>query len=359
MAVSEAQEKIHLRSNSRAESDRTLFPPETWQDNQQHFASALSHPWYSMIMRLNGLISYSTYDYFRSKGFLPALMPITSEAVTSPMGLGSDSLPVEVDLFGNSTYLADSMQFHLEYMLRQHPHGVFYIMPTFRGEDPDSRHLNQFFHIEAEFCGELDDLIYTIEGLLIQYTQSIKISLGQELEQTGIGTDHLDRFLTLAKGGLPRIRFQDACKLLGDDQNWYKFLDGSPISLTSEAEQELLKRFGEAVWLTHLPKFGVPFYQADDSDGISSLCADLLIGIGETVGSGQRHHSYDNTLKALKERHIDPAAYEWYLRMKKEYPLQTCGFGIGLERFLLWVMKHDDIRDTHLMTRLKGQKCIP
>lgn len=359
MTVSDGQGAVRLCSDSYAEPDQCLIPPKTWQDNQQHFTSALSHPWYSMIMRLNGLISYATYDYFRSKGFLPALMPITSEAVTSPMGLGSDSLPVLIDLFGNKTYLADSMQFHLEYMLRQHPQGVFYIMPTFRGEDSDSRHLNQFFHIEAEFCGSLDDLIHTIEGLLVQYTRLIQSSLGQELEKHGIGTDHLVRFLDLAKKGLPRIRFQDACKLLGDSPSWYKFLDNSPISLTAKAEQELLKRFGEAVWLTHLPKLGVPFYQADDSDGMSSLCADLLLGIGETVGSGQRHYSYDETLNALKERHVDPAAYDWYLRMKKEYPLQTCGFGIGLERFLLWILKHDDIRDTHLMTRLKGQKCIP
>src|SRR5690606_30020588 len=145
----------------------------TWHDNNRHFTSALSHPWYQIITKLNGLISYATHDYFREKGFLPALMPITSEAVTSPMGLGSDSLPVAVQLFDQPTYLADSMQFHLEYMLRQHPHGVFYIMPTFRGEDSDARHLNQFFHIEAEFCGKLDDLIKTIEGLLEHYTSAI------------------------------------------------------------------------------------------------------------------------------------------------------------------------------------------
>ena len=359
MGVANARAVAYASDEKPADQTQRLTPPKTWHDNNQHFTSALSHPWYAMITKLNGLISYATHDYFRTKGFLPALMPITSEAVTSPMGLGSDSLPVAVDLFDKTTYLADSMQFHLEYMLRQHPQGVFYIMPTFRGEAPDARHLNQFFHIEAEFCGKLDDLIRTIEGLLVEYTQSIKSALGKELEAYGTGTDHLQRFLDLAKNGLPRIKFQDACKLLGDDPKYYNLLDGQPISLTNCAEKELLKKYGEAVWLTHLPKLGVPFYQADDTDGISALCADLLLGIGETVGSGQRHYSYDSTLNAIKERNVDPSSYEWYLRMKKEYPLQTCGFGIGLERYLLWVLKHDDIRDTHMMVRLKGQKCIP
>lgn len=339
--------------------EKKLSPPKTWQDNEQHFSSALSHPWYAMITRLNGLISYATHDYFRQKRFMPALMPITSEAVTSPMGLGSDSLPVSVELFDKTTYLADSMQFHLEYMLRQHPDGVFYIMPTFRGEDPDSRHLNQFFHIEAEFSGELDDLIKMIEGLLSTYTQAIYNSMGKELANFGVGTDHLERFIEISKVGIKRIKFSEVVNILGNDSKWYNFLENDPISLTNIAEKELLKRFGEAVWLTHLPKLGVPFYQADASDGKSALCADLLLGIGETVGCGQRHLSYESTLQAIKDRQVDPSSYDWYLRMKKEFPLQTCGFGIGLERYLLWVLKHDDIRDMHMMVRLKGQKCIP
>ena len=299
-----------------------LAAPGTWKDHNEHFSTALSHPWYAMITKLNGLIAYATNDYFREKGYLPALMPITSEAVTSPMGLGSDSLPVSVELFDKTTYLADSMQFHLEYMLRQHPQGVFYIMPTFRGENPDARHLNQFFHIEAEFCGELNDLLQTIEGLLTFYTQSIVETLGDQLVDQGLPINHLKRFLYQAQAGLPRVQFSEAMKALGPDPKWYNALDGEPISLTNIAEKELLKKYGEAVWLTHLPKLGVPFYQADHSDGKSSLCADLLLGIGETVGSGQRHYSYEDTLAAIKERNVDPASYEWYLRMKKEYLLQ-------------------------------------
>lgn len=355
-----AQSNVTFKKEEFSTTNTTkLEAPKTWKNNDAHFTAALSHPWYTIITKLNGLISYATNDYFRAQGYLPALMPITSEAVTSPMGLGSNSLPVSIDLFDKTTYLADSMQFHLEYMLRQHPEGVFYIMPTFRGEDSDARHLNQFFHIEAEFCGKLDDLIKTIEGLLRAYTGSILGTMDKDFAKNGLSMNHLQRFMDESKNGLPRITFADAMKMLGDDPKWYNMLDGKPISMTNIAEKEIMKQYGEAVWLTHLPKLGVPFYQADAEDGESALCADLLLGIGETVGSGQRHYSYEQTLNAIKERNVNPAAYDWYLRMKKEYPLQTCGFGIGLERYLLWVLEHDDIRDTHLMVRLKGQKCIP
>jgi aspartyl/asparaginyl-tRNA synthetase len=95
------------------------------------------------------------------------MIPITCNSVSSPMGLGSDSLPVHVNLFGKETYLADSMQFYLEYFVRQpNVEGIWYIMPTFRGEDPDARHLNQFFHSEAEIKGRFPNIQKVVNNYL-------------------------------------------------------------------------------------------------------------------------------------------------------------------------------------------------
>jgi len=68
------------------------------------------------------------------------------------MGLGSDSEPVHVSLLSQDTFLADSMQFAPEYFLciQDGVPGVYYLNTSFRGEDPDSMHLNQFFHVECE-----------------------------------------------------------------------------------------------------------------------------------------------------------------------------------------------------------------
>lgn len=197
------------------------FAPRSWNNNDQHFHAAIKDDWYKIIMLLSGEICYSTQDFFRERGYIPALMPITSEAVTSPMGLGSDSLPVSVKLFDRTTYLADSMQFHLEYLLRQHDKGVFYIMPTFRGEDSDARHLNQFFHIEAELCGDLEDLIQTIEGLISAYVGNILKNYGETLDKHGFSVSHLFSFIKAAKEGLPRITFDEAVKLLGENDDYY------------------------------------------------------------------------------------------------------------------------------------------
>ena len=111
--------------------------------------------------------------------------------------------------------------------------------------------------------------------------------------------------------------------------------------ITRLGEKKLIDHFG-VVWLTHFPRLIAPFYQAKSIDGLTVECADLLIGIGETVGCGERHATGEDVRLGLEEHQVPVADYEWYVQMKNKYPLRTAGFGLGLERFLLWVLQHND-----------------
>lgn len=348
------------KTNEKLAIELDGVPTGSWRNSEKHFSTVLDNPWYRLIFKLSGEIAYATNDYFKAKNYMPALAPVTAQSITSPMGLGSDSLPVSVELFGRKTYLVDSMQFHLEYLLRQYRAGVFYIMPTFRAEDADDRHLNEFFHIEAEISGGFEDNLKTIEGLIKKYVDNILDKYADEIYNFTNTLDHLRQFQSLvSSNSLPRITFIEAERMLGDNNDNYVVLEGKRIGLTSVAERIIMKKIGSPVWLTHLPSLGVPFYQADSEIEGYSLCADLLMGIGEVVGSGQRHVTYSQTINAIESREVDPTPYDWYLRMKKEYPMATAGFGIGLERLLLWILCHDDIRDTQLIVRQKGLISVP
>jgi aspartyl/asparaginyl-tRNA synthetase len=149
----------------------------------------------------------------------------------------------------------------------------------------------------------------------------------------------------------PRLTFAQAVEIL-DGRHVVLKAPGAP-AITRQGERELIAHAGGPVWLTHPPHLSVPFYQAVDPDG-TARCADLLMGIGEVVGSGERHATRRETEVALANHGVPPEEYEWYLQMKQDTPLRTAGFGLGLERFLLWVLDHDDIRDLHVMPRLKG-----
>jgi aspartyl/asparaginyl-tRNA synthetase len=340
----------------RDRSPTASSPPQSWGDPDRHFREAITSPWYKAVVTLMGEICFSTSDFFRQEGFWPAITPVTTGAASSPMGLGSDSLPVKISLFDTDVYLADSMQFHLEYLLRQGWKGVFYIMPTFRGEDSSNRHLNQFFHAEAEMVGYLDDVMDVVERYVRWCTDAILRGHGELVKDVAGAVDHLTALLDPARK-IPRVTFAEARGLLGTSSEHFTFHRAEPVGLSRSGEQKLMGHHGGVVWVTRLPALGVPFYQAAEGD--TALCADLLLGVGETVGCGQRHVSYEDTLRTMSLHGVDTEPYGWYLRMKREHPLQTSGFGLGLERFILWVLKHDDIRDVSLFVRLKGSRSSP
>lgn len=328
----------------------TVLPPRVWDNPEKHFVSALSSPWYRTVTTVNSVLVKATNDFYAERAIIPVLMPITVSSVSSPMGLGSDSMPVGVELFGERTFLADSMQFQLEFMIRHDVPGAYYIMPTFRGEDPDATHLNQFFHSEAEIAGGFEDVLALVENYLQRMCRALldeQVSASLSMITESLG--HVEAIAADAK--FPRLTFAEAVEVLGG-RHVVEKAPGAP-AITREGEQQLIEHTGGPVWLTHPPHLSVPFYQAVETDG-TARCADLLMGIGEVVGSGERHATRAEAEAALASHQVRAEEYEWYLQMKEDTPLQTAGFGLGLERFLLWVFNHDDIRDLHVMPRLKG-----
>lgn len=311
-----------------------------------------------LVVRLQDLMTTATLDFWRSEGALNMHLPITTSSISSPMGLGSDSLPVKIDLFGVPTYLADSMQFMLEYGCRLSEEGAWYLMPSFRGEDADKTHLNQFFHSEAEIAGGLDDVIAVVERYVSYLAKTVLENLGDEVRSVVGRDDHLRAMAT--SGTFPRLTLDEAVAHLGDDSEAVTHDPRGWRNLTRHGEQRLMAEVGPFVWVTHFDHLSVPFYQAyADETQRTSLNADLLFGLGETVGSGERHVTGDQARKALAHHEVPEADYEWYVRMKDERPMHTSGFGLGVERWLMWVLDHDDIRELQILPRLNGVALVP
>lgn len=325
-----------------------------WRNPALQFDLSLRDPWFRLVAGLqSSLLRYSS-AYFCDRGINPVLTPITTRSVSSPMGHGSDSLPVQVDLFDEPVYLSDSAQFCLEMLMRHHPNGVYYAMPSFRGEASDTSHLNEFFHIEAELPGRLEDVIECVTSYLKFITERIVGEHGEAIGQIQGDPSKLEAFC--AGPDIPVITFAEATRVLGPGSENYGFFENSPVSLSRLGEERIYRHVGGACWVTHYPEMAVPFYQAIDMDTGTALNADLILGGRETVGAGQRHVDVDALHGAMEKRGNSANQYEWYLRMKRDTPLQTCGFGMGVERYILWLTDHDDIRDIELFVRTRGSR---
>ena len=324
--------------------------------NQANYGiNVLKSDWYHLLFRLQDLFVRESMQFYCDQNLSYIPLPVTTGAVSSPMGLGSDSLPVQVILGGTPVYLADSMQFLLEYATRMADRGAFYLMPSFRGEPTDQRHLSQFFHSEAEIKGGLEDVLTMVELYITHLSQCILNHLADDVKFYAGTIEHIE--YCAAGSNIPRISWIDAVSLLKKVPGTLDMLSEGILSINQNGERYLMNQFGGFVWVTHFDQRIVPFYQANC--GGYALNADLLMGIGETVGAGERHTTSHEVLNALHEHNVTMSSYDWYVQMKSEFPLRTSGFGMGMERFLLWVLKHNDIRDCQIVSRIDGSQMMP
>jgi aspartyl/asparaginyl-tRNA synthetase len=322
-------------------------------NSENYYLDIISDPWYKLIFQIQETIQVETNNFYQEIGMHNVLLPVTTGSISSPMGLGSDSLPVEVNINGKDTYLADSMQFLLEYSCRFLDKGCYYIMPTFRGEKVDERHLAQFFHSEAEIYGELEDIIDLSEKYVKFLSQQIINKHGSDMVDFTGNLNHIDKIIAKP---FARITFDEAEKILreefGDKIEKYIEHHTNFRNITNQGEKELMKIFDGVVWIMNYDAMAVPFYQKNDevNQGLAKN-ADLLLGIGETIGCGERHKTAKELMTAIKSHEVDPKIYDWYIKMREKYPIQTSGFGMGIERFMLFLLNHDDIRDVQVFLR--------
>ena len=350
-------ESVDLQQNATYQANRTPAP-SSWRRPESHLETLLTSPWYRSLAVLIDEIVDASHTYFRGRGARCPMLPLTTGAVSSPMGLGSDSSPVKIHLGGQPTYLADSMQFQLELAARLYQGEVYYVMPSFRSEPSDARHLNEFFHIEAELPGGLEETMAAAEGLVRALGERVLHRCESHVIALAGSTDHLHD-LVQRHSPFQRLSHEEAVTELLDEEGLVEEMLPDHYSITAAGERRLLERYGDFVWLTNLPWRLCPFYQAPEPDSTASATADLLAGIGEILGSGQRITTPDDLHESLVVHEVDPSEYDWYLRMKSLAPMPTGGFGLGLERFLLWVTRTDDIRNCTLLLREYGKTLVP
>ncbi|TDT81859.1 asparaginyl-tRNA synthetase [Arthrobacter sp. AG258] len=321
------------------------------------FLRVLDDPNIQLLVRLQDQLLHVSADFWRRRKALNIHLPITTSSISSPMGLGSDSSPVAIEMFGQHTYLADSMQFLLEYGCRIAPEGAWYLMPSFRGEEADKTHLNQFFHSEAEIRGSLKDVQKVVADYILALSKAALEEFSTEIAAAAGTLDHIESMIDI--GSIPEMTLDQAVEHLGEASPCVVHDPAGFRTITREGEHRLMNEISPILWVTHFDQMSVPFYQADEPGTDKARNADLLFGMGEIVGAGERHVDGEQTRKALAHRQVAEQDYDWYVRMKTERPLLTSGFGLGVERWLMWLLRHDDIRDLQLVPRLNGIALAP
>lgn len=135
-------------------------------DSNNHIENLITKPYYEVLVRFRNTVEMACDQYFQDLRAPKVDLFLITKGVSSPIGRGSDSLPVKIDFDTQHAYLVDSSQFGMEPLVLQNFDMVYCYLPSFRGEDADDRHLNQFYHCEAELKGDYVKCMSIAEGLV-------------------------------------------------------------------------------------------------------------------------------------------------------------------------------------------------
>jgi asparaginyl-tRNA synthetase len=162
----------------------------------------------------------------------------------------------------------------------------------------------------------------------------------QELKEFERDTAALERVAP----PFPRISYSDAVAKLTALSSDIKWGD----DLGADDETLLAKEHDRPLFVCNYPKQVKAFYMKENpEDTRTVLNNDCLApeGYGEIIGGSQREDDYDKLLARIRQQGLDPAAYRWYLDLRKYGTFVHSGFGMGIERTVAWIAGIPHIRE--------------
>jgi asparaginyl-tRNA synthetase len=307
------------------------------KDLSDEFLRDVRHLWIrsqklTKIFKIRSEVIGAIHDFYRKRGFFEVQAPIFTGCACE----GGSTL-FEVKYFGDKAYLTQSWQLYAEAMI-QSLEKIYTIAPSFRAEKSRTRrHLTEYWHQEMEAAWmsheelmefEEDMILYVIDHVLKHCEKELK-DLGRDISK-----------LKEVKKPFLRITYKEAIekigKKLGDE-------------ITDKEEKELLEKTGDKpTFLTSFPRDMKAFYMRPDSkDPKVVLASDLLVpGVGEIIGGSERIYDIKELLESMKIFKLDKKHYEWYLDLRRYGTVPHSGFGMGIERLVMWIAGVEHIMDT-------------
>jgi len=228
---------------------------------------------------------------------------------------------------------------------------VYTFGPTFRAENSNTtRHACEFWMIEPEMAfADLVDIMDLAEEMVRYLISYILEILPEEIDFFNHSTDNtlLERLQKTVKADFIRLSYSEAIDLLLKSKQHFQYPVSWGVDLQTEHERYITEKiFGQPVFLTDYPKDIKAFYMRQNDDGQTVAAVDLLVpGIGEIIGGSQREERWTLLEKRLDDLKINKKDYEWYLDLRRFGSIQHAGFGLGFERFIMYLTGIANIRD--------------
>lgn len=382
----QSQEVIVTELKVVGESDPEEYPLQP-KKHSLEFLREIAHlrfrtNTFGSVFRIRHAISFAIHDYFNKHGFFMMHSPIITGSDAEGAGemfrvtsFDLNKVPKDdkgnvdnkKDFFGKETNLTVSGQLEAE-LAAMGLNKVYTFGPTFRAENSNtSRHLAEFWMIEPEVAwADLNDnmdlaedcLKYVVKYVLDNFMDDVEALRQRRLDEDKgkkeelRSPDLLDQLNMVLNESFERVTYTEAIDILKNSKPNKKkkfdyIIEDWGADLQSEHERYLVeKHFKKPVILTDYPKDIKAFYMRMNDDGKTVRAMDILFpGIGEIVGGSQREERYDMLKNRMTEMDIDAEEMWWYLDTRRFGSVPHSGFGLGLERLVLFITGMSNVRD--------------
>ena len=327
---------------------------------------------FNAMLRVRSVLSYAIHRYFQENGYVYVHTPIITGSDCEGAGeifrvtthnwndtAKTQKEYYDSDFFGQKAGLTVSGQLEGE-MAAMAMGKIYTFGPTFRAENSNTtRHAAEFWQIEPEVAfAELDDIIEIAEELIKYIINAVltecadEIAFFDERFEKGL-TEKLRR---VVESEFKVLDYTEAVEILKKSGKEFVYPVEWGCDLQTEHERYITEEvFNKPVFVTNYPKDIKSFYMKQNADGKTVAATDLLVpGIGEIIGCSEREVDTEKLIAVMEERHMTVAEYENYMALRKFGACPHSGFGLGLERILLYVTGLGNIRDVQLFPRTVG-----
>ena len=326
------------------------------------------------VLRVRHAAARAIRRFFDERGFLELQAPIitasdaegagaqfrvTTLDPAAPPRTPDGGVDWAQDFFGRPTYLTVSGQLEAE-IAALAVSRVYTFGPTFRAENSNtSRHLAEFWMVEPEaafldLAGDAD----LAEAFLRQVVRELLDRCGEDLAffDERIEQGLRNALTRVADTPFERMTYTEAIARLERSGRAFEFPVAWGVDLQSEHERWLTEEHVRApLVVTDYPRQVKAFYMYLNDDERTVRALDVLVPrVGEIVGGSQREHRADVLERRMREVGLDPAAYWWYLDLRRHGGVPHAGFGLGFERLIQFVTGMANIRDVIPFPRTPG-----
>ena len=298
------------------------------------------------VFKIRNTILNSIREYLNDNYFVEVNTPKMIATATEG---GAALFPIFY--YDREAFLAQSPQLYKE-QLTMAFENVFEIAPIFRAEPSrTNRHLSEAMSVDVEKAYvDYTDMMDYLDNLIRYIIQSVNDKNQIELDSLGIELPNVSKPFS-------RITYSTLVENLQKSHKYIRW--GDDIS------PKLLKDlFGdEFYFITDWPSSTKPFYVKSkkmdpitepnngDDPRMLSESFDLMYGSLELSSGSTRINNKGDLMDNMKKKGLSHKAFDYHLRVFDYGVPPHAGFGLGLERLLMAILKLDNIRDATFYPR--------